>query len=84
MEFETTITQIVDHWSMSTLNKLLRDVPDWDVLALAAQAAILLGKRAYDCERDDMEKTCAKFARFLTKERLGTTRKSYCLKRSKQ
>jgi hypothetical protein len=72
-----TISDILDCWGSTTVHKLLRAVSDSDVLALAAQAAILLGQRAKEREREDVEQACFAFLTFLNRERVDTTNKTY-------
>jgi len=73
------ITQILDHWQTSTPAKLLRGAPDFEVLALAAHAVILLGYRAKQCDRDDLEHACRKFLAILHQECDGIPVGSYCM-----
>jgi hypothetical protein len=73
-----TISQILDHWQKARSPAgLTKGTADSEVLALAAFAAIMLGQRAKDCKRTEIEHACYDFITILNKEREGTSDKEY-------
>jgi hypothetical protein len=84
MESDMTITQILDHWrNFSSPTKLIKGVPDSELLAFVAFATILLGQRAQTLDRKDVQRACRTFIEFLNKERAGTTHKTYRMAKGK-
>lgn len=77
-----TITDILDQWrDTNSVRKVSKGAADSEVLALASMATILLGHRAQQVGREDIEKVCAAFLKILNKERIDTTAKTYRMKR---
>jgi chromate transport protein ChrA len=77
-----TISEILNHWGATpSLRKLLHGVSDSEVLSLAVQAAILLGKRAQQKNRKDVEAACRTFIAFMLRERADMTHKTYRMER---
>jgi hypothetical protein len=75
-----SIPKILDCWGRVPMRQLLRNVPDSEVVAVAAQAAILLGKRAQEQGRKDIEQACREFVEFLNEERADTSYRTYRMK----